>query len=352
VNKSGFDNFSNIVFYTGINCEVPITYLYSIFIVTLLAFHLLLSYFLTGLVSSFALKKGITDDPVILWIFNKLYFHIDLNLGITTANLFWILISVIILVVGGYYDDKYHLPPKKMFVPILASLLIAVIGGGLKIEVLSYPFAAILPNIGLLHSLFAFIWIGFCLTATKFLDGLDGLVTTVGIIGFFSIASVSLFANVNQPLVFGFAMIWAAGLIGFLPYNFPDAKLYLGEGGSEIIGFVVGVLSILSGAKVATSGTVIGWFILDIILVMVARLVQHKNPFRGDRLHWHFRLIDMGLSKLQVLSLTAIIIIITSQSGLFFPTEYKVYVLLSQAVILLAVFGVSLILYQKRKKSL
>jgi UDP-GlcNAc:undecaprenyl-phosphate/decaprenyl-phosphate GlcNAc-1-phosphate transferase len=339
------------------------------------------SYFFTKAVAIFALKNGITDDPLsaphrknqkepipligatgfiicsiistaILWFVNQAFFEINLNLGISLPNIIWILFSLIILAIGGYYDDKLHLSPKKMFPFILISLLIAVIGGGLKIEILSYPFTSILPNIAFLHSLLAFIWIGFCLTATKFLDGLDGLVTTVGIIALLSISSISLFPNVNQPLVFGFAMIWVAGLLGFLPYNFPNAKLYLGEGGSEIIGFIIGVLSILSGAKVATSSTVIGWFILDIVLVMLARILQHKNPFKGDRLHWHFRLIDMGLSKLQVLSLTTIIIIITSQSGLFFPTLYKVYVLLIQAIILLAIFGISLVLYQKRKKKI
>jgi UDP-GlcNAc:undecaprenyl-phosphate/decaprenyl-phosphate GlcNAc-1-phosphate transferase len=343
--------------------------------------NLIGSYFTTQLVSIFALKNGITDDPLsaphrknqkepvpligatgfifcsvvstaVLWISNQLYFGINLNLGISWSNLLWIAFALIILAIGGYYDDKLHLPPKKMFPFILLSLLIAVVGGGLKIEVLSYPFTAILPNIGLLHSLLAFLWIGFCLTATKFLDGLDGLVTTVGIIALLTISSVSLFPNVNQPLVFGFAIIWVTGLIGFLPYNFPDAKLYLGEGGSEIIGFTIGVLSILSGAKVATSSTVIGWFILDIVLVMIARVLQHKNPFKGDRLHWHFRLIDMGLSKIQVLTLTTIIIIITSQSGLFFPTEYKVYVLFAQAVILVGIFGISIILYQLGKKKI
>lgn len=339
------------------------------------------SYFFTRSVAIFALKNGITDDPLsaphrknqkepipligatgfilcsifstaILWVINQSYFGINLNLGISWPNLLWIAVSLVILIIGGYYDDKLHLSPKKMFPFILLSLLVAVIGGGLKIEVLSYPFTSILPNIGLLHSFLAFVWIGFCLTATKFLDGLDGLVTTVGIIGLFSIASVSLFSNVNQPLVFGLSMIWVAGLMGFLPYNFPDAKLYLGEGGSEIIGFVIGVLSILSGAKVATASTVIGWFILDIVLVMSIRLLQNKNPFKGDRLHWHFRLLDMGFSKLQVLSLTSIIIIITSQLGLIFPTEYKVYVLITQVILLCIVFGFSILAYQKRKKGI
>jgi UDP-GlcNAc:undecaprenyl-phosphate/decaprenyl-phosphate GlcNAc-1-phosphate transferase len=330
-------------------------------------------------VRTFAIKRGITDDPasaphrknqkqpiplfgatgficsslvatLILWLINRSYFNINLNLGITSFNLICIALAVVILMIGGYFDDKYHLSPKWMFIPILSSLLLAVIGGGLKIEVLSYPFTSILPNIPLLHGALAFIWIGFCLTATKFLDGLDGLVTMVGIIGFLSIASVSLLPNVGQPLVFGFAIIWVAGLLGFLPFNFPNAKLYLGEGGSEIIGFTIGVLSILSGAKVATVSSVIGWFILDIILVMLIRLFQHKNPLKGDRLHWHFRLIDMGLSKVQVLSLTALIITITSQLGLIFPTEYKVYVFIAQALLLLSVFGFTLFLAQKKKK--
>jgi UDP-GlcNAc:undecaprenyl-phosphate/decaprenyl-phosphate GlcNAc-1-phosphate transferase len=95
---------------------------------------------------------------------------------------------------------------------------------------------------------------------------------------------------------------------------------------------------------------VIGWFILDIILVMLARILQKKSPFSGDRLHWHFRLIDIGFSKLQVLSLTAIIIIITAHLGLYFSSEFKLYVLISQAIFLLGVFGVSMVLYQRRKK--
>ena len=270
-------------------------------------------------------------------------------MGVSSINMLFIAGAALILLIGGYFDDKYHLSPKWMVIPILSSLLLAVFGGNLKIEVLSYPFDSFLPNVGWLHSLLAFLWVGFCLTATKFLDGLDGLVTTVGIIGLLSIGSVSLFPNVNQPLIFTISMIWTAGLLGFLPFNFPDAKLYLGEGGSEIVGFVIGVLSILSGAKVATAGTVIGWFILDIILVMLARVIQHKNPFSGDRLHWHHRLIDLGLTKIQALSLTALIIVITSQIGLLFSTEYKVYVFVAQILMLLSIFWLTIYLYQKKK---
>jgi UDP-GlcNAc:undecaprenyl-phosphate/decaprenyl-phosphate GlcNAc-1-phosphate transferase len=375
------------IFLTGLtiqrlNCLLyynprPISIEFLYFVIAIFAINLLSSYFLTGLVQRLSISLNIVDDPksapnrkhqkqpipllggspfvltsmismAILWVYNQYSFGNNLNSGLNLNSLFWLIISVSILLLAGFYDDKLHLSPKYMFAPIFLAILIAVTFGGLKIEILSYPFGSLIPNISWVHSLLAFAWIGFCLTATKFLDGLDGLVGTVGLIAFLNIASVSLFANVNQPLIFAFSMIWAAGLLGFLPYNFPNASLYLGEGASEIIGFIIGSLSIMSGAKVATSSTVIGWFIIDIILVMFARIIAGKGPFSGDRTHWHFRLIDLGLTKIQVLSLTTIIIIITSQLGLFFPTEQKVYVILAQIIFLTLIFGSSIFLTKKR----
>jgi UDP-GlcNAc:undecaprenyl-phosphate/decaprenyl-phosphate GlcNAc-1-phosphate transferase len=355
----------------------PISTSFLYFVAFLCCLNIVLSYLGTKWVRHLALKNNIVDDPKsaplrkhqispipllggnafiisslvsmsVLWVANAMYFGNGLNLNLNLVSLFWIVVAIFVLIVAGYYDDKYHLSPKYMFGPIFVAILIAVTLGGLKIEVLAYPFGSIIPNITWVHSLLAFIWIGFCLTATKFLDGLDGLVSTVGLIAFLNIASISLFANVNQPLIFAFSMIWVGGIIGFLPYNFPNARLYLGEGASEIIGFVIGSLSIMSGAKVATSSTVIGWFIIDIILVMFARVLVGKSPFSGDRTHWHFRLIDLGFSKTQVLSLTTIIIIFTSQLGLFFPSEQKIFVLASQIIFLSSIFGVSMILAKKR----
>ena len=135
------------------------------------------------------------------------------------------------------------------------------------------------------------------------------------------------------------SLIWVGGIVGFLPWNFPNAKVYLGEGGSEIVGFVIGSFAILSGAKVATATTVIGWFIIDLIFVWILRVADRRNPLTsGDRLHWHHRLMDIGFSKVQVLGITALILLITSHTGLLVSEEYRIIVLLEQGVFLLLVF--------------
>ncbi|NJK71449.1 MAG: undecaprenyl/decaprenyl-phosphate alpha-N-acetylglucosaminyl 1-phosphate transferase [Thermales bacterium] len=252
-----------------------------------------------------------------------------------------------ILTIGGYIDDKYNLKPKFLTIHITIALLVAVFFGGLQIEALSFPFDKILPQNSFLAYLFSFLWLGLCTASTKFLDGLDGLVSTVGVIAFLTIASISFSPLVFQPFTIIISLIWAFALLGYLPYNFPDAKSYLGEGGSEVIGFVIGVLSILSGAKVATISMVIGWFIIDIIFVIFLRLSQRKNPLKGDRLHWHFRLIDMGLSKHQALTLTTAIILITAQLGLILPTGQKVFVLIVQIILILVAFLLSIIFKKK-----
>ncbi len=265
------------------------------------------------------------------------------------VNFGWILVSVIILLIGGFIDDKYRLKAKWLAIPITIALLITIFLGGLQIEALSYPFDSFLPQNQFLPPLLSFLWLGLCVSATKFLDGHDGLVTSMGFVTFLVIASVSLFDNVFQPFTAILSLIWAFSLLGFLPFNFPEAKSYLGEGGSEIVGFMIGVLSILSGAKVATSSMVIGWFIIDIIFVILLRIYQKKNPLKGDRLHWHFRLLDMGMSKIQVLVLTTILILITAHAGLIFPTNWKLWVIISQIFFLVIVFTISIVQTKSKK---
>lgn len=267
-------------------------------------------------------------------------------------RLYWILIGGLIIFLAGCFDDKYQLKPKIYFSSIAFGLTIAIIFGGLKIEAFSYPFDNFYLKIGYLPQILAFLWIGACLTATKFLDGHDGLVASVGIVSFLSIAAIASLPSVNQPLIVTFSLLWASGLIGFLWFNFPNAKVYLGDGGSTIIGFTIGVLSILSGAKIATSSTVVGWFILDIVLVMLVRITKYKNLkaiFVGDaNLHWHHRLKQLGLNKLQVLVVTGLVISITAQIGTNINTQNKIYVFVTLVLVLVLVFFISLLINSKK----
>lgn len=261
-----------------------------------------------------------------------------------------IFLGLIILLLAGFLDDKFQFKSKVMVLPTFLAISLAVFGGSLKIETLSYPFDKILSENNFLPYILAFVWIGLCVSATKFLDGHDGLVGSIGVINFLVIACVSLFFDVNQPLLFVFSLIWVSGILGFLPFNLPDAKAYLGEGGAQAIGFMIGVLSILSGAKVATATTVMGWFIYDFIFVILYRIWNRKRPLGGDRNHWHYRLLDMGFNKVQVLKITILIVLISSFLGIILSGQQKLYFLMFQAVFFFFLFGITEKLRQKSLK--
>jgi UDP-GlcNAc:undecaprenyl-phosphate/decaprenyl-phosphate GlcNAc-1-phosphate transferase len=289
---------------------------------------------------SFIFSCGLAS--VLVWFIHKnnlfgLQQYLGQNLDYA-FKILWIAVGGLVLTIGGILDDKYTFSTKWLALFVFVGMSVAVFGGGLTIDSLSFPFDKILPSNQFLGSILAFVWVGLCICATKFLDGHDGLVGSVGVLNLVVIAVIASFANINQPLIIILALIWASGILGFLPYNLPNAKIYLGESASEIIGFVIGVLSILSGAKIATTSGIIGWFILDLILVIYLRKKAGKSIFAAGREHWHFRLLDSGLSKLQVLLLTLSILVISSGFSLFLPTAFKLFSILGQFIILLLIF--------------
>jgi UDP-GlcNAc:undecaprenyl-phosphate/decaprenyl-phosphate GlcNAc-1-phosphate transferase len=266
-------------------------------------------------------------------------------------RLFWIFICIVILTIGGFLDDKYHFSPKWQVVFIVSYISIAVFGAKLVITNFSYPFNQVLPETYWFRALFSFAWIGLCVAATKFLDGLDGLVSIVGFAGFLLVAAVSFSLPIPQPVPAILALIWVAALLGFLPYNFPNAKMYLGEGGSEIIGFLLGVLSLWSGAKVATVSMGLGIFIFDWFLVMFMRVKDKRNPLTSsDRFHWHHRLFDLGMTKIQVLASTSLILVIFGTIGLNTTTAQKPVVIFGEMVVLISIFIVTNLLNNKIKE--
>jgi UDP-GlcNAc:undecaprenyl-phosphate/decaprenyl-phosphate GlcNAc-1-phosphate transferase len=259
----------------------------------------------------------------------------DYTVNLAPFKLIYVVIACLSMLIIGYLDDKYQLSPKMQFLSILFSISLVVFLGEIRITSISQ-----VGEIGFWVSiLITFTWLGFATASTKFLDGHDGLVTSVGIINFLTIASVSLTTPINQPLIFIFSIIWAVCLVTYLFYNFPNAKSYLGEGASELIGFMIGVLAILSGAKLATALSILGWFIIDIFLVWAIRISQGRNPITSaDRNHWHYRLMAFGLNKIQVLVITWILLIISSQIGVYGDNNHKLVLIISQGIILVTIY--------------
>lgn len=214
-----------------------------------------------------------------------------------------IVLGGLILMLEGFLDDKYDLPPKFLWIfPALSALIVVFSGIGVGITELTNPFGGEPISIkhtflGLpLSGIFVWLWMMGMMFTTKFLDGLDGLVAGISTIASFALFFLSLTPQVNQPITATLAIIFAGALVGYLFYAFNPAKIFLGDGGSLFTGFMLGALSIILGGKIATALLVMGIPILDVAWVIIQRLWYGRSPFQGDRRHLHFKLLDLGIS--------------------------------------------------------
>lgn len=277
-------------------------------------------------------------------------------------HLFGIWIAGTIIIIGGWFDDRFSLSPKRQLLfPILASLVVIVAGIG--IEYISNPLGGIwnlqqwqwtvftyhgLPyQITLWADLFTVLWLMVSMYTTKLLDGLDGLVSGVGMIGGVIIGLLSLSATVVQPETATLAFIFAGACAGFLIWNFAPAKLYLGEGGALFVGFMLGVLAIVSGSKIATALLILGLPLLDVLAVIIRRVViEKKSALSGDLFHLHFQLQQRGWGPRLTVLVYYLITLAFGLSTLLVEGIAKVIVLG-----ILAVCGLSLVLYASLQRT-
>ena len=163
--------------------------------------------------------------------------------------------------------------------------------------------------------------------AVNFIDGLDGLAVGVSGISCASMLVIALVVSEQNVAVIMAALLGAC--VGFIPYNFNPAKIFMGDTGSTFLGFVLAAMSIQGLFKLyAVVSFVIPFIILgvpffDICFAIVRRLWRHQNPMTADRGHIHHRLIDMGFSQKQSVAITYTLtgilglaaVLLTSSSG-------------------------------------
>ncbi|MGE5138762.1 MAG: glycosyltransferase family 4 protein [Rudaea sp.] len=212
------------------------------------------------------------------------------------AKVIGLLIGMTIIVAVGAYDDLRELRPLPQFVfqflAALAAILAGVVidripgplGGDIRLEWLAVPFTL--------------FWIVGMMNTINFLDGVDGLASGVTVI-----AGAVLFAHtfeLGQTSLTLLPLALIGGTLGFLIYNFPPARIFLGSG-AYLLGFLLAVMSIIGGAKVATALLVLAIPILDVAWQILHRLLTGHSPFAADRGHLHHRLYDLGHSPRTIL---------------------------------------------------
>lgn len=205
-----------------------------------------------------------------------------------------LLVGGLILFAIGAVDDHRELKATPQLIAQFVAASIAV-ASGVVIEEIPNPFGGSIPFQMWFAVLFTLFWLAGMINTINWLDGVDGLAPGVAVI-----ASGVMFVHTYRLQQFSIALLALAligAVLGFLIYNFYPARIFMGSAGANVLGFTLGVLSIMGGAKVATVLLVLGIPILDVAWQIYNRLRHGKSPFTADRGHLHHRLLDRGLSQ-------------------------------------------------------
>lgn len=214
-------------------------------------------------------------------------------------NAYLAAVSVIFLL--GVADDRFDLNYRLKFLGQIAGALVLVVGGDLWLTRLPFTYDVSMPD-----------WIGIPLTmllivgvtnAINLADGMDGLAGGTSLLAASALGYLAYLGGDKQVALLALALIGAT--LGFLRYNTFPARVFMGDGGSQFLGFSVAVLGILLVERSNTAISplvpvlVLGLPIVDTLSVMIRRLRSGQSPFQPDRRHLHHRLLDLGLNPYQ-----------------------------------------------------
>lgn len=209
-----------------------------------------------------------------------------------------ILLGGSVLVIVGFIDDQFGLPPLfRLIVQILAALLLVVCGIKIQIDYFGAPID------GMLSTVVTVLWIVGITNAVNLMDGMDGLAGGVSFI-----TSMCLLAASAQFEARAAATLICAGVsgaaLGFLRHNYHPSRIFMGDAGAYFLGYVLAATSILGNVKIATVTSLIPTILLflvpvvDTSQVIIKRLLSGKNPLSTPgRDHLHHRLLAQGFSQ-------------------------------------------------------
>lgn len=257
-------------------------------------------------------------------------------------QLFVILLCALALLALGLWDDKKGLGPFfKLAVQFAVALIVALLAG-VRVELfIKNP---------LITSVLSAIWIVLIINAFNFLDNMDGLAAGIAVIAgsiLFTAAAMS-----GQVFVGGLAIVFIGTLLGFLVFNFPPAKIFMGDAGSLVVGFFVAILTLRTTYyHEAESGRWYSVFmplvvmavpLYDFVSVTLLRVSQGKSPFVGDTQHFSHRLKRHGLTDTQTVLTLYLATLCTGLGAAFLYQVNRVGAILifTQTFMILAIIAI------------
>ncbi|MBE6171307.1 MULTISPECIES: MraY family glycosyltransferase [Enterococcus] len=290
--------------------------LVSFSIVIKIFLTILLSLILTPIFKIISVQTGMVDKPnerrinkvpmpsagglpiFVSFVISSLFLFKDI---IPKFYILPILLAASVIVLTGLLDDKYELSPKQKSIGILLAALIIYFVADIRIDSFTLPFLGYI-QLGWLSFPVTIFWIFGITNAVNLIDGLDGLAAGISLIGLITIGIIGYFflhaSTVYIPIVI-FCLV--ASIIGFFPYNFYPAKIYLGDTGALFLGFMMAVLS-LQGLKNVTFVSSISLLIImgvpvtDTFFAIIRRKANRVSFSTADKKHLHHRLLALGFT--------------------------------------------------------
>lgn len=257
---------------------------------------------------------------------------------------YYIMAGATIIVLAGVIDDMYDMPAKvKLLIQILAALV--AIRGGVQIHFITNPLSE--TGMSYLFNGLSFIitlfWIVGITNTINLIDGLDGLASGVA-----SIAATTLLftaARLGHDFIVMQCAIIAGASLGFLPFNFNPAKIFMGDTGSLLLGYMLAVTSVSGMVKsvaaiaLAVPVFALGLPILDTAFAIIRRYLNKKPIMEADKDHLHHKLMRFGLNQRQtVLVMYFISMLLGSVSVIIADTEPFIGIMVATIVVIVAFF--------------
>lgn len=329
----------------------------------------LISYFLTPFVRNFFISRHWVEDPLQkqkkTHNATALYavprgggLPIFISILVTAIiflpfdkHLFGILFAALVTLLVGVWDDIKDISPRLRLLTNLFAALI-VVASGIGIAYLSNPFGGVFDlsfirinfnlfgphSLWLLSDLLAVFWIIWCMNITGWAGGVEGQLP-----GFVSIAAIFIgilglrySQDVTQWPVIILAGAVAGAYLGFLPFNFFPQSIMTGYSAKSLAGFFLAVLSILSGAKLATLIFLLGIPMIDAVFVLFRRFINHRSLLKSDGQHLHHQLLRLGWSRPKIAIFYWLITFLLGIVSLFLNSQQKFYVFVG---VLILFFG-------------
>ncbi len=277
--------------------------------------------------------------------------------GELTTQMISILIGSFIILLIGIFDDIKPIRARYKFLVQIIAALIVVIYGRMYFNEITFLGIHLHFNKVISYILSTFFIVAIS-NAINLIDGLDGLAGGISTIYFLTISIIAFLLQKLGGLDIILSLIMLGSTLGFLVWNFPPAKIFMGDSGSLFLGFMIAVIALV-GYKVATLTTLIipitilSVPIFDTLLAILRRLIKHKSIGSPDKEHFHHQLLKLKFSPRMSIIVIYIINLLFSVVSISYVTHHTkiamvIYVLLM--ILLLFIILKTDILYTHKKK--